>query len=224
MSGIHQWPVDSPHKRSVTGEVFPFDDIIIFTKYLHTPANVTTHQYLGFKLVWLWAWMSNYVLYNFMTIIIHPFHHEARLTKIGSWQKLFEILFSLGLAPRIFILNKTVTFNKLIKTSPTTHNDVINWKHFPRNWPYVRRIHRSSVNSPHKGQRRGALMFSLICAWPNSWANTRIAGDLRRNRAHFDLTVMPYTPAKMVMESHVMRTFVCNFEAVHQLKCYSFWN
>ena len=26
-------------------------------------------------------------------------------------------------------------------------------------------IHRSPVNSPHKGQWRRALMFSLICAW-----------------------------------------------------------
>ena len=38
------------------------------------------------------------------------------------------------------------------------------WKHFPRNRPFVRDIHRSPVNSPHKGQWRGALMFSLICA------------------------------------------------------------
>ena len=44
------------------------------------------------------------------------------------------------------------------------HDDVIKWKHFPRYWPFVRRIHRSPVNSPHKGQSRGALMLSLICA------------------------------------------------------------
>ena len=37
-------------------------------------------------------------------------------------------------------------------------------EHFPRHWPFVRGIHRSPVNSPHKGQWRGALMFSLICA------------------------------------------------------------
>ena len=41
------------------------------------------------------------------------------------------------------------------------------WRHqmekFPRCWPYVRGIHRSPVNSPHKGQWRRALMFSLIC-------------------------------------------------------------
>ena len=45
------------------------------------------------------------------------------------------------------------------------HDDVIQWKYFPRDWPFVRGIHRSPVNSPHKGQWRRALMFSLICVW-----------------------------------------------------------
>ena len=60
------------------------------------------------------------------------------------------------------------------------HDDVIEWKHFPRYWPFVRGIHRSSVNSPRKGQWRGALMFSLIYAWINCWVNNREPGDLRR--------------------------------------------
>ena len=42
------------------------------------------------------------------------------------------------------------------------HDDVFKWKHFPRYWPFVRGIHRSTVNSPHKGQWRGALMFSSV--------------------------------------------------------------
>ena len=70
------------------------------------------------------------------------------------------------------------------------HDDVIKWKHFPRYWPFVRGIHRSPVNSPHKGQRRGALMLSLICIWINGWINNREAGDLRRYRAHYDVIVM----------------------------------
>ena len=70
------------------------------------------------------------------------------------------------------------------------HDDVIKWKHFPRSWSFVRGIHRSPVNSPHKGQWRGALMFSLMCAWINRWVNNREAGDLRRHRAHYDVTVM----------------------------------
>ena len=46
----------------------------------------------------------------------------------------------------------------------SSHDDVIKWKHFPRYWPFGRGIHRSPVNSPHKGQWRGALMFTLIRA------------------------------------------------------------
>ena len=44
-----------------------------------------------------------------------------------------------------------------------SHDDVNKCKHFPRYWPFVQGILRSPVNSPHKGQSRGALMFSLIC-------------------------------------------------------------
>ena len=70
------------------------------------------------------------------------------------------------------------------------HDDVIKWKHFLRCWTFVRGIHRSPVNSPQKGQWRGALMFSLICVWINDWVNDREAGDLKRYRANFDVTVM----------------------------------
>ena len=47
---------------------------------------------------------------------------------------------------------------------PIYHDDVIKLKLFPRHWPFMRGIHRSPVNSPHKGQWRRALMFSLIHA------------------------------------------------------------
>ena len=43
------------------------------------------------------------------------------------------------------------------------HDDVIKWKHFPRYWPFV---------------------------WINGWVNKREAGDLRRYRAHYDVTVL----------------------------------
>ena len=48
----------------------------------------------------------------------------------------------------------------------------------------------SPVNSLHKGQWRGALKFSLICAWTNGWANNRDTGDLRRYRADCDVSVI----------------------------------
>ena len=93
------------------------------------------------------------------------------------------------------------TYRRLLSTAPSndsnvadrllcSHDDVIKRKHFPRYWPFVRRIHRSPVNSSHKGQWRAALMFSLICFWINGWVNIREAGDLRRYRTHYDVTVM----------------------------------
>ena len=46
------------------------------------------------------------------------------------------------------------------------------------------------VNSPHKGQWRGALTFSLISAWINGWVNKCEASDLRRHRVHYYVTIM----------------------------------
>ena len=70
------------------------------------------------------------------------------------------------------------------------HDDVMEWKPFPRYWPFVWGIHRSAVNSPHKGQWRGPSMFSLICTWIIGWVNNGEAGDLRRHCAHYDVIVM----------------------------------
>ena len=68
------------------------------------------------------------------------------------------------------------------------------WRHqmetFLRYWPFVRGIHMSPVNFPHKGQCRGTLMFSLICVRTNSGANSRDTGDSKRHRAHYDVTTI----------------------------------
>ena len=55
---------------------------------------------------------------------------------------------------------------------------------------FVWGIHRSPVNSLHKGQWWRDLMFSLICAWINRWVNNGEAGDLRCHHAHYDVTVL----------------------------------
>ena len=62
--------------------------------------------------------------------------------------------------------------DRINEFTKSEHDDVIKWKHFPRYWTFVWGIHRSPVNSPHKGQWRGALIFSLICVWINGWVNT----------------------------------------------------
>ena len=53
---------------------------------------------------------------------------------------------------------------------------------------------------PHKGQWRGALLFSLICDWTNDWTNNRYA-DFRRHRPHYDLAVM-YVFVTLWFECH----------------------
>ena len=74
-------------------------------------------------------------------------------------------------------------------------------------------IHRSPVNSPHKGQWHGALMFSLICAWMNGWVNNREADDLRRHHAYFDATVMRVQNCNrilMKLHSRTLKMMPCN--------------
>ena len=75
------------------------------------------------------------------------------LSFYGKW-KTIALIYSL-------MLSKLVLFQH----SSLNHEDVIKWKHVPSYWPSVRGIHRSPVNSPHKGQWRRALMFSVICAF-----------------------------------------------------------
>ena len=63
--------------------------------------------------------------------------------------------------------------------------------------------HLSPVNSPRKGQWRGALIFSLICVWINGWVNNRA---LRRYRTHYDVTVMLATSVAAAI-AHVWSLF-----------------
>ena len=68
------------------------------------------------------------------------------------------------------------------------------WRHQMENFSALLAI--CAGNSPITGelssqsQWRGALMFSLICAWIKGWVNNREAGDLRRHRTHYDVIVM----------------------------------
>ena len=79
--------------------------------------------------------------------------------------------------------------------------------------------HRWPVNTPHKGQWRGALMFSLIWAWINGWVNKREAGDLRRHRVHYDVIVMPeqgrwtqWLYTAILLQAMLQKTLVMSFE------------
>ena len=84
----------------------------------------------------------------------------------------------------------------------------------------MRGIHRSPVNSPHKGQWRGALMFSFICAWIYSWVNDYEAGDLRRHRAHYDVIVMDFG-YWLFWLSVILIAFACQLDELLYLRNFS---
>ena len=118
----------------------------------------------------------------------------------STWKKISGISTAICTGEGVCFRRRTQRLKENFRrvAGNTYHDDVIKWKlfpryspgSFPRYWPFVRGIHRSPVNSPHKGQWRGALMLSLICIWINGWVNNREAGDFRSFRADYDVTVM----------------------------------
>ena len=102
---------------------------------------------------------------------------QACIVKMVSWLypflQLFVILKTFGKF-RLSVIN-------IVGLLAILYDDVIKWKRFPRYWPFVGGIDRSSVNSTRKGQWHWALMSSLICAWTKGWVNNRDAGDFRRS-------------------------------------------
>ena len=61
-----------------------------------------------------------------------------------------------------------------------------------------------AVNSPHKCQWGGALMFSFICVRIHGWANSREAGVLRRYHSHYDVTVMNYPRTNCIWNTYTI--------------------
>ena len=90
--------------------------------------------------------------------------------------------------------NRTVSFANTVQEHYNSlhlyHDDVIKWKHFPRYWPFVRGIDRSPVNSPHKSQWRGALMFALICAVKKRLSKHSWGWWFETHRAHYDVIII----------------------------------
>ena len=68
----------------------------------------------------------------------------------------------------------------------TYHDDVIKWKQFPRYCPFVQGIHRSPVDSPHKGIVTWTFDV-LLSVRTNCWTKTWLAGNLTRRGGHLTL-------------------------------------
>ena len=117
------------------------------------------------------------------------------LAKIGFYAYYYSMLFWFILSC-VSVVYWIITWCDISSNStppiPRRTNDLMmtssNGNIFPRYWPFVRGIHRSPVNSPHKGQWHWALIFSMIYALINGWVNSR--GDLRRHGAHHDVIII----------------------------------
>ena len=176
---------------------YPIDDkidrYIAKTKYYQTrtPCLIISWDILLATISRVMKYKNNQKYYHLFYQILMTINCYQNWTLVGDIKKQKPLLV---LVWRMFI-------------SARFHDDVIKWKHFPRYWHFLRGIHRSPVNSPHKGQWRGALMFSLICAWINGWVNNREAGDLRRHRAHYEVIVM-FRGEFLGPGFHEMRTII----------------
>ena len=91
------------------------------------------------------------------------------------------------------------------------HDDVIKWNLFPLYWPFVRRIHRSSVNSPHKGP----VVRTLMLFWCGSWLSVKQTIEWQviwDNKSQYDVIVFFSSYPKLKPPS-----FFCESESRHGL-------
>ena len=118
---------------------------------------------------------------------------QLQRTMVRSWKSIWFC----NLGPFLGTQTKTIKAffihceeDPLCVFGNILHDDVIKWKHFPRYWPFVRGIHRSPVNSPHKARDAERWYFLWSPPWINGWVDNREAGDLRRHRTQYDVIVM----------------------------------
>ena len=180
---------------------FIFIDIAMFWHnniFLNRDFEITTSSLAFFSD----SFLSDPKEHNHLKEILSQKSHKFSFTKLQLKRLSVIYLPCLPFCSGINVRNNSAACipNNIITLRPRQNgrhfaDDIFTWwRHqmetFPRNWPFVREIHRSPVNFPHKGQWRGALMFSLIYAWINDWVNNLEAGDLRRQHGHYDVIVM----------------------------------
>ena len=142
--GSHRWPVNSPHKRPVMRKMFPFDDVIMFWREVTTVGEGWTcfgdfpnlMRFLWITFLRKFATRRFFMGRNFRSNILVP------LNVICVWKSHLSHATILSLALTLVVQGPQYSWR---------HDDVIKWKHFPRYWSFMRGIHRSPVNSPHKG-------------------------------------------------------------------------
>ena len=106
-------------------------------------------------------------------------------------------------SPRLFIyvyscsegnsMTNKDSITKRYKHTVQNNEDMMtssNGNFFLRYRPFVRGIHRWIPLTKASDAELWCFLWSA--PWINGWVNNREAGDLRRHRAHYDVTLMSY--------------------------------
>ena len=117
---------------------------------------------------------------NYSFLVFKSGKPVMKYTEMGSWDGLRDDLMT-SMARSVINLVSPLVWHE----AGLPHDDVIKWKYFPRNWPFVR-----GIQFPAQRPVTRSFGVSLICVWINDWVNNREAGDLRRHRVHYDVIVM----------------------------------
>ena len=209
--GSHRWPVNSPHTWPVTRKMFPFDDVIVTCdgKIPHWQPG----RPMGKSRVYI------YCAFDRHCVIDDIFYTEPAVHKMISQRLLYMCHWSSGFWVWVFVMiMEIVTSWSIVPFTET--GMLLFWWNFHHPWwrhqmeTFSALLAICAGNSPvsgefpHKGQWRGALMFSLIFTRINGWVNNREAGDLRRFRAHYNFNVMAVCIGSYQNDHALIRTKV----------------
>ena len=116
--------------------------------------------------------ISGYTMLSW--IITSPCHYQYHVILHTYWKRMLSMM----------LKSNTIYF---------CHDDVIEWKHLPRYWSFVWEFTGPRWIPLTKASDAELLCFLDLCMNKKVEKNNRHAGDLRRHRAHYDVTVMVIT-------------------------------
>ena len=154
--GIHRGPVNSPHKWPVTRKLFTFDDVIM--TYIDIICWKITYSTSCSRLPGDVFNINGHVgdWYHHTASLAYSIGESMTVTDTSQTDSIFwqtEIICWLCVLAIFQMYPSSVSWLLMLSHKYTMmHDDFIKWTHFPRYWPFVWGVHRSPVNSPHKGQ------------------------------------------------------------------------
>ena len=182
--GIHRCPVNSPHNGQWRGALTlslicaringwvnngeagdlrrhrVHYDVIVMITHILLVSSIGTEAIHNVRLMQLWRiWLNHYNILHAMSWRDYDFQTSVYPISINSSN-----------SSDVFACY-SVHWSDIFIHFVASYFAWPWWRHqreyFPCCYPFVMGIHQWPVNSPHKCQWRGALIFSLIFAWTN---------------------------------------------------------